>query len=309
MLPRPVIDLIEAQLGLVARRQLVARLGEARADVVLRGPWFESCGFGVHRVVGGARPREQAALAAWLRAGRGATLTGPVVLSLSDVDGFSGSEPFEVLVPAPRRVTGVTFPVRTDPDVTRAVDLRGEVRIADPVDALIDSAAFVQQIGVRRLRLAHDVLRWRGQLHPGRLLERVEQLGVGRSADASLVALLELDRQAATGDGERRLGELLARFDPAPEPQHWVTPRRRVDWWFPTLRYALEYQGSVDHGTLPGRSKDATRDRELRQANVRVGYVTARELRDEGVLLATVAASLTAGAHELGVAAPRLRAT
>jgi hypothetical protein len=140
------------------------------------------------------------------------------------------------------------------------VVLLGEVRIATPVDALIDSAAFVEQLGIRRLRLAHDVLRWRGQLQPGRLLERPQQLGGGRGDPASLVELLDLDRQAATGDGELRLGTLLARFEPAPEPQFWVTPRRRVDWWFPTVRCAIEYQGSVDHATPAGRAQDAARD-------------------------------------------------
>jgi hypothetical protein len=42
---------------------------------------------------------------------------------------------------------------------------------------------------------------------------------------------------------------------------------------------------------------------------VRISYVTAGELRDASTLLATIAASLTVRANELGVAAPGLRAS
>ncbi len=307
MLPPAVVQLAEAQLGVVARHQLRRSVPDHVADALLHGAWLERLDRGVYRVVGGARLPQQRAIAATLRAGSGACLTGPVVLALLGIDGFRGDEPFEVLVPPGRRLSGIDFPVRRDPDPARPVGQRGEVRLVGPIDALIDSAAFADELGARRIRLAHDVLRWRGLLAPGRLTERITALGRSAPGGSELAGLLDLDLREATGDGERRLGELLARFEPPPEPQVWVTPNRRVDWWFRSVRYGWEYQGSVDHGTRVGRTRDAERDAELRRDGIRLGYIDDADLRDETALLATVAGALAARAHELGVAAPRLR--
>lgn len=307
-LPPPLARLIESQLGVVARRQLHARMPADHADALLRGPWFQPMEHGVHRVVGGARFPEQAAVAAALRAGPGVTLSGPAVLALYGVDGFAGHEPFVILTPPGRRLRGVTFPHRRDPDPRRPTSLRGEVRLAGPVDALIDSGEFVSVLGPRRLRLAHDVLRWRSILRPGALIERMEALGHRNPGCAALAELLELDDQLSTGDGERSLGRLLSRFHPPPEPEVWVTPHRRVDWYFRRVRVGYEYQGAVDHATLVGRREDARRDVELGRDGIHVVYLVAADLEDERALLATVAGTLTARAHELGVTPPVLAA-
>lgn len=304
--PYRVIRLAESQRGVVARRQLRRELTEQQVDSLLRGPWLEGIERGVYRVVGGARLPEQAAMAAALRAGPGAVLSGPVVLALYGVDGFRGDEPFTVLVPRPRRLRRAGFPVESDPDPDRPTGLRGEVRLVGPVDALIDSAPVAEEIGVRRLRLAHDVLRWRGLLRPGALVERMEELGRRSPGCSALTELLELDGQVSTGDGERSLGRLLSRFRPAPEPEVWITPHRRVDWYFRRVRVGYEYHGPVDHATLVGRLEDARRDVELRRGGIHLAYLVAADLEDERALLATVAATLTARAHELGVSPPVL---
>lgn len=310
-LPPECLDLAEAQLGVIARWQVTDRFGRSAADAMVRSGRWEPLQLGVYRLLGGAHLPVQDAIAATLRCGRAATLTGPAALSLLDLDGFPAFNrpmPYEVLLPPGRRVTGVLFPRRRDPDPHRSVMWRGEVRIATPVDALIDSAAFAEDLGVRRLRLAHDVLRWRGLLKPGRLNDRAEALAARGSGSSSLLRLLELDRSEATGDGERELGKVLCQFDPAPEPQVWVTPSRRTDWWFSSVRQGFEYQGSVDHGTLDGRTADASRDAELRRQNIRLTYVSRADLDDPTTLVATVGATLAARAYELGVEAPRLRA-
>lgn len=310
-LPPECLGLTESQLGVLARQQVTTRLGRAAADAMVRSGRWEPLQLGVYRRLGGARLPVQAAIAATLRSGSGATLTGPAALSLLDLDGFPAfnrSVSFEVLLPPGRRVSGVSFPRRRDPDPGRAVMWRGEVRIATPVDALIESAPFAEELGVRRLRLAHDVLRWRGLLKPGRLSDRVAALAPRGPDDASLLRLLELDRSEATGDGERELGRILCRFDPPPEAQVWVTPSRRTDWWFSSVRQGFEFQGAVDHGTLTGRTADASRDTELRRQNIRLTYVSRADLEDPTTLIATVGATLAARAYELGVEAPRLRA-
>jgi hypothetical protein len=310
--PPSILRLASAQLGVIARRQVIARIGQQKADALLQSSWVEREFFGVYRFRGGARLPVQRAMAATLRAGPGATLTGPAALSLLDLDGFGAFNqdlPFEVLIPPGRRPRGLNFPHRRDPDPDRPVGHRGEVRVAGPVDALIDAARFVDEVGERRLRLAYDVMRWRGLLQEGRLSARIHGLGDRAPGGSTLMTLLDLDRQAATGDGERRLGTILQRFDPPPEPQVWVTPSRRVDWWFATVRYGWEYQGRVDHATPAGRLRDDARDRELRRDGIRIGYLTATDLDDEVALLGTVAGALTTRAHQLGVAPPVLRAS
>jgi hypothetical protein len=145
-------------------------------------------------------------------------------------------------------------------------------------------------------------------LQPERLRTRVPQLlGPGTDAE-SLLTLLDLGGLAPESEGERTLGRLLQTFEPRPEPQVWVTPTRRVDWYFRTLRFAYEYLGSVDHRGAAQRIADDERDAQLRDQGIRLGYVTADDLRDEATLLATVAGRLVVRAHELGVAAPRAAA-
>ncbi len=306
-MPPPLIQLAERQLGVLARRQVVSAIGETRANTLLRADGVERMATGVYRIRGGVRLPVQSAVAAALRGGSSAALSGPVALALFEVDGFGLLEdalPFEVLLPPGRRLRRADFPARRDPDPARPVHRRGEVRVVGPIDALIDSARFVDEVGARRLRLAHDVLRWRGLLTPGRLTERINELGRLAPGGSTLAELLDLDLREEVSDGERSLGAILRAFDPAPRPQVWVTPHRRVDWWFDTLRLAIEYQGQVDHGTAPGRRDDRTRDEELRSANVRIVYVAASDLRRPVTVAATVSAALTARAHELGVSAP-----
>jgi hypothetical protein len=305
LLPPAAAHLAEAQLGVLARHQLRRHLGGGQIDARLRRGDLRRMEHGVYRVAGGARLPAQAAVAAALRAGAPSVLSGPAVLALYGVDGFLGSEPYVVLVPPGRRLRRAGFPWRTDPDPRRVTGARGEVRTAGPVDALIESAAFVDELGIRRLRLAHDVLRWRGLLRPGQLTARASELVV-RGGSPALVDLLDLDGQRSTGDGERQLGRLLARFRPAPEAEVWVTPHRRLDWYFRIVRYGVEYQGTVDHATSSGRRRDGTRDRELRRGGIRITYVSAGDLEDERAVLATIAGALAARADELGVLPPAI---
>src|SRR6056297_3282022 len=208
--PPDLFRLASEQLGLLARRQVVAALGEVTADRMLRSPWLERVQLGVVRFRGGAPHPCQAAVAASLRAGPGATLTGPAALDLLAVDGVTPGGRFEVLVPPGRRVGGVGFRTRRDPDPARGTWQLGLVRVAEPIDALIESCLLDPTPPARELRQIHDRLRWNGRLRQGSLQPRATQLA--RSGSAVLDDLLELDGQASTGDGERRLGRLLARF-------------------------------------------------------------------------------------------------
>lgn len=300
--------LADDQRGVLARYQLVRLTSCQVADDLIRSDRFAQVDppvRGVHRVRGSGAGPEQFAFAAALRARPNATISGPLVLGLLGVPGFTTSDPFEVLVQSGRRLRNVAFAHRTDPDPDRAVAWYGEVRVASPIDGLIDAAAFVDQLGERRLRVAWDHLRWEGISRTDRLHRRLEEL---RDV-APGVAILERILQETGGievesEGERALAPVLRCFEPAPEAQVWVTRRRRVDFYFRPLRLAYEYLGGVDHTAVQQRLADDQRDADLRRAGVRAQYVTARDLDDPVALQAQVAGVLVVRAHELGVAPP-----
>jgi hypothetical protein len=300
-----VADLCAAQLGVIARWQFPGAVSAGRVDRFLASAGMERLYRGVYAVRAGAVHRHRGAIAAALRVGPKAILSGPAALELGPVDGIWLSDDFVVLRQPPLRMTGDRIPLASDRDPTRACERLGEVRIAPPADALLDTLARPSLPPPRRLRLAHDQLRWAGRLQPGSLADRARQLRA--PAAVRQHELLALDATPATGDGERHLGRLLSRFAPAPDPQVWVTPYRCVDWYFRSVRLGVEYQGGADHGTEAGRASDQRRDTELATVGIRLVYVTAADLQDERALVATVAGALTARALELGAPAPALR--
>jgi hypothetical protein len=308
-LPRPLLLLAERQLGLLSRRQLLRHLGPDAADGVVRHGHLVRVERGVYRVPGGTPSPLQPAVAAALRAGRGATLTGAAVLAHHRVDGVDPAEaPFEVLVGEGRRLEAVSFPWRRDPNPARRTTLLGEVRLATVDDALVHSIRSRDVLGDRTLRLACDWLGWRG------LLDRdgfVQRLVTQASADPDAAALLEVIGGLVLGrcesDGERTLGVLATRFDPPPEPQVWLPGPRRADWYFELLRLALEYDGRVDHDGENGRLADRARDDDLAEHGIVVVRFTAADLADEPGCVAELASRLTLRAHELGLPAPTYR--
>lgn len=305
MIPDAALQMAEAQRGVLARYQLLQWVAPHVADDLLRCGVFEPLLRGVHRVRGGAALPEQHAFAAALRARPRATITGPLALGLLGVPGFDGASPFEILRHPSRRLRNVGFDHRADPVPGRAVATYGEVRVAGPLDALIDSATFLDRIGERDLRVAWDHLRGKGLTSPDRLRRRCAQL----RGLAPGVAILEMVLERAGGleietEGERALAPVLSCFDPPFVPQHWVTPRRRVDFYSTRCRSGFEYVGEVDHAYVAQRLADDERDIELRREGIRLGYVTRHDLRDPIALVATIAGSLTVRAHELGVVPP-----
>jgi hypothetical protein len=318
-------DLLAAQLGLVARRQLVPRLGIDATDNLLRSGRFRRVHRGVYELRGSAPYPGRPTLAAALWAGRDAIVSGPAALHLGIDDGLELGDRGVVLLPRRRRRTpdGVARlrpgspsaepteraarrpePVLLcqDQSVPSIGSRRGDVGLAAPVDALLDSLWLQPPINSRRLRVAHDRLRWSGRLHRGALRQRAEERGLHRMLRSH--ELLAIDGSEATGDGERDLGRLLMGFRPAPEPQVWVTPWRRVDWYFRALRVGVEYQGSVDHGGASGRTRDRVRHDQLAAEGISLVYVDAADLRQERTVIARVAAVLVTRAHELALAAP-----
>lgn len=316
MLPAPAVRLAEQQQGVVARYQLCAMAEREGWPPTAVDSMFRSSQLanldpvvrGTRRVAGGAVLPQQLAFAGALRARPDATVTGPLALHLLGITEFGRQPPFEILVRVGRSLSNVPFRHRVDADPDRPVTRYGGVRVAAPLDALIDAASFASDVGDRALRVAYDQLRWRGIVRASRLWARVDDLGSDTPGCRELCAVLGGATEALPeSEGERRLAPILGQFAPPPEPQVWVTPGRRVDFWFRSVRYGYEYLGEVDHTATASRLADDARDAELRGEGVRLGYVTAADLRQPRALLATIAGTLTVRAHELGVTPPVAR--
>jgi hypothetical protein len=305
-IPGPAIELVERQFGVIARFQLRRWCSEDTIDGLVRRGTLVSLERGVYRWTGGAALAEQRALAAGLRAQPKATITGPFVLGWLRVDGFTCADPFEILTSPSRRLTGVSFPHRRDPLAARSVARVGEVRLAAPVDALVEAALWRASIGDRPLRVAYDQLRWRGVLTTDRVSRRLRERGERDPAVGCFLEALEGAPLRSESEGERLLAPVLTRLRPMPVPQVWVTPQRRVDWYLHELKFGWEYLGPVDHDYVSRRLADAERDEELAAQGIRLGYVTAADTRHPQALLATVVGTLAVRADQLGVAAPTL---
>jgi very-short-patch-repair endonuclease len=304
ILPAPILRTADAQYGAVGRFQLLDHATDDQVHGWLKNGHLERIFRGSYRVSGSGTSRLQTAMAALLRARPGAALTGPFVLGLLDVDGFTTEDPFTVLTAPGRRLSEAGFEHLNDPYPDRLKAGHGALRVAMPTDALLETAATLGRTDERRCRVGLDSATWRGLTTPERVRERAEELGREHAGAALFLDLLADGLEASETDGERILGRLLQHFDPSPEAQVWVTPRRRADWLFRLLRLIFEFQGSVDHGFAARRAADVERDDELGAAGFLVVPVVHADLADEGAALAWIEATLVKRAHELGVPAP-----
>jgi hypothetical protein len=305
-LPADALALAERQYGVLSRRQLLRWVAAPTIDGKLRRGTIQPVERGVYRVSGGVVLPGQPAVAAALRCGAEATLTGPFVLGHHRLEGFDPSAAFEVLLRPGRRVENVSFVARRDRIPTRAVELVGDVRLASKVDALFDACLHRDSYTDRQLRRAYDQLRFVHGLRTSVVQRRIAARGVGDPAVAAFLEVVDGD-PVIESEGERVLAPFLLRLDPAPEPQVWVTPRRRVDFYLRALRFGWEYLGDVDHGVAVQRRADAARDDELAAQAIRLHYVVADDLREPTAFVAATMAALAHRADQLGVQLPTLR--
>lgn len=304
-LPPDLLTLAEQQLGILGRFQLSRWLSPERVDGYVRRGHLVVVERGIYRATAGAVVAQQAPFAAALRARPGATITGPAVLGHLGVDGFDASAPFEILVQPDRRLRNVGFPWRPDPRPDREVRWCGEVRLAEPSDALVHSVRWRQQLGDRSLRLGCDWLGWRGFIDRADFLDRlVSRARIDPDATQLLEVLGGLELGRSESDGERVVGSILSGFDPAPEPQVWLTRSHRGDWVFVLYGVVVEYKGVVDHTGDANEARDAAREADVGEDGWAVISVTARDLEDEPALVARVVTVLTLRAMERGLPTP-----
>lgn len=305
--PDRLVALMQAQYGAVGRFQLIDHMTEGEVDGMVRRGVLEIVERGVYRVRGSAGSPEQAAMAAVLRSRPGAVVTGPLVLALLNVDGFDRGLPFEVLVRPGRRPSNVDFSWRRDPTPRQVTAWLAGLPITTPTVALVDSARWVGHLMERQLRVALDSMRWGGLTTATRVLERAQRLGPRDPGARFFLDLFEAGAADPESEPERDLGQILAAFAPAPEPQVWVTPHHRVDWYWRPYRLAVEYLGEADHGGPRARAADRRREDDLEAKGIRVLSVVAADLRSPDDLLAWLRLALHRRADELGVERPTVR--
>lgn len=303
--PPDLLALMEAQFGAVARFQLLDHMSEGEVEGLVRRRVLEILQRGVYRVRGAASSPEQTAMAAVLRSRPQAVVTGPLVLALLNVDGFDRGLPFEVLVRPGRRPANVDFAWRRNPTPGGTTAWRGGLPITLPAVALVDSARWLGTVTARQLRVGLDAARWGGLTTTARVLDRAHELGPRDRGARFFLDLLEEGDIEPESEPERELGRVAASFDPAPDPQVWVTPGRRVDWYWRGLRLALEYQGRVDHDHAAGRAADRERDLELEDRGIRVLSLVGDDVREPDALRGWLRVALDRRARELGVPAPK----
>jgi hypothetical protein len=304
-LPAEALALAERQYGVLSRRQLLRWMEGPAIDGKVRRGAIEPAQRGVYRVTGGVSFPGQAAVAAALRCGTGATLTGPFVLGHHRIEGFDLSAGFEVLLRQGRRVGNVDFATRNDPCPSRSVEPIGDVRLASKVDAMLETCLHRRTYSDRQLRRAYDQLRFVHGVRTAAVQRRIATRGADDPAVAAFLDVVDGD-PVVESEGERVLAPHLLRLDPAPEPQVWVTPRRRVDFYLRALRFGWEYLGDVDHGVAVQRRADAARDEELAAQAIRLHYVVADDLRDRSAFIAATMAALAHRADQLGGKLPAL---
>ena len=306
--PPSLLALIAGQFGVVGRCQLLDHVSHGTASGLVRRGALEAVERGVYRVRGGASHPAQPAMAAVLRARPGAVVSGPLVLGLLGVDGFAVGDPFEVLVRPGRVPANVAFAWRTNPTPDAATAMVQRLPIVRPTIALVDSGRWIGRgLTPRQLRAGYDAARWKGLTSSDRVRERSDLLGPSDPGAAFFLRLFEDGVAVPESEPERTTGELLQVFEPPPEPQVWVSPAHRPDWFFRLYRLGVDYLGRVDHQGADQRAGDRARELELADIGVRIVTVTAEDLLDHDGFLAWMEFLLCRRARELGVPPPTRR--
>ena len=226
----------------------------------------------------------------------GAVVSGRTAARVCGVDlGPDTGEPVEVTVPRgrggcapvgvrvrrrdlPRRAVSWWNGIRVTAPLTTACDLAGELPHAAAVEVL-DRFVAAGLTGIRAIRAEAAERTGRGSAR------------VRAAADAA-------DGLAASPPETRVRLLLLTSGLPAPIAQHEVFDQRgrfvaRVDFGWPGLRFAVEYDGA---GHVHRLARDRQRLNALQAAGWRVFFVTATDLHDPQRLLLRIAAAMAQAA-------------
>lgn len=241
-----------------SREEVEARLG--RGQLVQIFPR-------AYRLGAGEPPFEQTMMAATLAAGGGAVASHRAAANLHGLPGIARWA--EITVPHQRRVRleGITaFRARRLPEEDRAL-VQG-IPVTTPGRTLLDLASLfpVERLG---RALAHCLIH--KLVTRAELQGRTESPLQGHAGIPAVRTLLEAWPVSARPIGSEFELELYRALDEAgierPEPQcRVVLPDgtvRFIDFGYPRIRFGLEAEGFVWHGSRPAWERDRVRHNEL----------------------------------------------
>jgi hypothetical protein len=275
--PKHLRPRIDRQLGLITRKQALGLgLAEDTVDSWVRRGQLEVVHVGVYRVAGSATTPEQRLLAAVLRAGGEARLSGWSACALYGLEGMTFDQAPWVLIPPERRVQVDGLIIQRSPlGRGEAATVRGLPAVT-PMRALHDAAIHVQG---KPLRVAIDDARRRGLIDLDRLLQRADELGKHRGAVAIRrhfgSGLLDQD-----GELERQFALALDTIGLRPAWGMEVLPGIITDACFPEASYVLECDGRHWHSIAADIASDLTTEGILRADGWAIDRVRAADLRN-----------------------------
>ncbi|MHC1560984.1 hypothetical protein ACR9E3_18650 [Actinomycetospora sp. C-140] len=269
----------------------------------LRGPTFEELGRDTYVAAGVELDHMDRIVAAALEV-PGAVVGGWSAVTFLGVDAAPTGAPIELVV-GPRRV-------RPRPGMLLRQDVLGErelrhldgIRVTNPDRTAADLARSVDHV---EAVVAVDALAHRFRFDPERLLTYPAPRDNPRGSRRLERVVADADARAESPPETRARLILFASDLPRPVPQfavrdvlgHFVG---RVDFGWPGLEFALEYQGDQHRTDQETWRRDVLRLAELAAAGWLVLPLTALDLRDPSALVARVRAALRARARERGVA-------
>lgn len=256
-LPTALIVNMRRHKGLVTRPEaLHAGVPRTTLDSWVARGLLEAVEVGVFRQPGSAAPDTQHLLAAVLRAGHGARLSGWSACALHRLEGFELTAVPWVVIPVDRRVRGVEFVVQRSTLPRADFATVAGIPTVTPVRALIDAAA---RVSAKVLRVAIDDARRRGLVDLERLLDRAVALGrhPGALAIRRMFGSGVLDQD---GELERQLALALATVGLRPIWGMEVLPGVVPDACFPEASYVLEGDSRRWHTIESDLAADLSRE-------------------------------------------------
>ncbi|CAN5343623.1 hypothetical protein BH20ACT8_BH20ACT8_15270 [soil metagenome] len=294
------LDLMEAQLGLITRPQLLA-VGHTHGEIAgkLRRRKIAALFCGTYRLPGSAAPPEQTLMGAALRCRPRAWITGAAALGLLGIEGFGVADAYAVVVPPGRRVQNVPFEIVED-------DLpAGERALFDPIPITVVHRSIVhvaQTVSGKPLRVAVDSARWTRVLNLDRLRRCARRLS-HTIGGQRVLGMLDDGCFDQESEGERKLVPVIGDLQPPPRWQHWIAPDIRVDAALVDVPLIVEYLGEETHGPTHRRIADHERARRIRGLGYESLYVCDADLKNPALLRSRIL-----GIREGLLAVPRLRA-
>jgi very-short-patch-repair endonuclease/predicted transcriptional regulator of viral defense system len=287
-LDRLIAKLAEAQHGVVARRQLLARgLGEEAIEVRLKAGRLHRLHPGIYAVGHRVVSREGRWMAAVLFCGRGAALshrTAAVLWGLrrsssraSDVTSGSKS----------RSRSGIHRHYAVLP--VDEVTIERRIPVTTVPRTLFDLAAVASVDEVEHAFRESEYLRLHDRLSLRDLLARYPGRQGSRAIRECLARRAETPGRARSWLEERFLPFLRVHRLPVPRLNAWVEAGERsfeVDCFWPGPRAIVELDGFAAHGTRIAFREDRARDRRLRVAGYGVTRIAPEQLEDEAEAIA-----------------------